>query len=110
MHYLYSRRTQQTYLSSTCIFFFFKTLILGCIIGFYDNDPGPLHRTLQHSDGQPLSFRWSGVQAASEQSGNMLLIYRWTFDRLSRFQINWTPYTLDIMASLFVRCHSSQVV
>ncbi|KAA0048620.1 serine/threonine-protein phosphatase 7 long form-like protein isoform X1 [Cucumis melo var. makuwa] len=65
-------------------------------------------RTLQHSDGRPLSFRWSGVQAASEQSGNMLLIYRWTFDRLSRSQINWTPYTPDIMASLPVRCQSGQ--
>ncbi|TYK03303.1 serine/threonine-protein phosphatase 7 long form-like protein isoform X1 [Cucumis melo var. makuwa] len=67
-------------------------------------------RTLQHSDGRPLSFRWSGVQAASEQSGNMLLIYRWTFDRLSRSQINWTPYTPDIMASLPVRCQSGQAV
>ncbi|TYJ97697.1 serine/threonine-protein phosphatase 7 long form-like protein [Cucumis melo var. makuwa] len=46
-------------------------------------------RTLQHSDGRPLNFRWSGVQAASEQSGNMLLIYRWTFDRLSRSQVKY---------------------
>ncbi|TYK01398.1 serine/threonine-protein phosphatase 7 long form-like protein isoform X1 [Cucumis melo var. makuwa] len=65
-------------------------------------------RTLQHSDGRPLSF--SDIQATSEQSGNMLLIYRWTFDRLSRSQINWTPYTPDIMASLPVRCQSGQAV
>ncbi|KAA0034012.1 serine/threonine-protein phosphatase 7 long form-like protein [Cucumis melo var. makuwa] len=63
-------------------------------------------RTLQHSDGRLLSFRWSGVQAASEQSTNMLLIYRWTFDRLRQSHVNWTSYTLDIMASLLVRCHS----
>uniref|UniRef100_A0A9I9E1F2 Aminotransferase-like plant mobile domain-containing protein n=1 Tax=Cucumis melo TaxID=3656 RepID=A0A9I9E1F2_CUCME len=58
----------------------------------------------------PLMLLQSGVQAASEQSGNMLLIYRWTFDRLSRSQINWTPYTPDIMASLPVRCQSGQAV
>uniref|UniRef100_A0A9I9EBH4 Aminotransferase-like plant mobile domain-containing protein n=1 Tax=Cucumis melo TaxID=3656 RepID=A0A9I9EBH4_CUCME len=51
-------------------------------------------RTLQHSDGRPLSFRWSGVQAASEQSGNMLLIYRWTFDRLSRSQVKYNTNVL----------------
>uniref|UniRef100_A0A9I9E2F8 Aminotransferase-like plant mobile domain-containing protein n=1 Tax=Cucumis melo TaxID=3656 RepID=A0A9I9E2F8_CUCME len=50
-------------------------------------------RTLQHSDGRPLSFRWSGVQAASEQSENMLLIYRWTFDRLSRSQSGQAVWT-----------------
>uniref|UniRef100_A0A9I9EBG7 Aminotransferase-like plant mobile domain-containing protein n=1 Tax=Cucumis melo TaxID=3656 RepID=A0A9I9EBG7_CUCME len=29
-------------------------------------------KPLQHSDGRPLSFRWSGALAASEQSANIL--------------------------------------
>ncbi|TYK21956.1 serine/threonine-protein phosphatase 7 long form-like protein [Cucumis melo var. makuwa] len=36
----------------------------------------------------------SGALPASEQSANMLLIYRWTFDWLRQSQINWTLYTL----------------
>uniref|UniRef100_A0A9I9E5K6 Aminotransferase-like plant mobile domain-containing protein n=1 Tax=Cucumis melo TaxID=3656 RepID=A0A9I9E5K6_CUCME len=64
-------------------------------------------KLLQHSDGRPLSFRWSGFLATSKQSANMLLTYRWTFDRLRQSQ---TPYTPDIMASLPLRCCSGQAV
>ncbi|KAL0540517.1 hypothetical protein IC582_020525 [Cucumis melo] len=65
---------------------------------------------LQALVDRPLGFRWSGVQPKSEQSANMLLTYRQIFDRLTHTQINWTPYTSDVMTLLPDRCHNGQLI
>ncbi|XP_050942572.1 uncharacterized protein LOC127149995 [Cucumis melo] len=63
-------------------------------------------------DGEPLtgSLRWSGALPASEQSVNMLLTYRRTFDRLRRSQVKnkiifcLLAYSCISSHSVFVYC------